>query len=159
MVLEANGWKLLYHPVFGDRYAQLRARARELKASPASEFATHPDVKLVAAIRRAVLGIIPEDPNRPDFWLSADLAAFRRVKGYGLPDRYRLYYVFSSAARTVIILYLNDSASLRKDAAKTDPYQVFARLVRSGSIGKDFDANLAQWTKARGERGRTRSSP
>lgn len=154
MVLEVNGWKLLYHPVFGDRYAQLRARARELKASlPAGEFSTHPDVKLVAAIRRAILEIIPEDPNRPDFWLSADLAAFRRVKGYGLPDRYRLYYVFSSTASTVIILYLNDSASLRKDAAKTDPYRVFARLVRSGSIGKDFDANLAQWKKARGERG------
>ncbi len=155
MVLEANGWKLLYHPVFGDRYAQLRARARELKASlPAGEFSTHPDVKRVAAIRRAVLEIIPEDPNRPDFWLSADLAAFRRVKGFVLPDRYRLYYVFSSMARTVIVLHLNDSASLRKDAAKTDPYQVFARLVRSGSIGEDFDANLAQWKKARGERGK-----
>lgn len=155
MVLEVNGWKLLYHPVFGDRYAQLRARARELKASlPAGEFPTHPDVKLVAAIRRVVLEIIPEDPNRPDFWLGADLAAFRRVKGYGLPDRYRLYYVFSSTARTVIVLYLNDSASLRKDDAKTDPYRVFARLVSSGSLGKDFDANLAQWKKARGKRGK-----
>ncbi len=155
MVLEVNGWKLLYHPVFGDRYAQLRARARELKASlPPREFTKHPDVKLVAAVRRAILEIIPEDPNRPDFWLGADLAAFRRVKGYGLPDRYRLYYVFSSTARTVIVLYLNDSASLRKDAAKTDPYRVFARLVRSGSVGKDFDANLAQWEKARGERGK-----
>lgn len=154
MVLEVNGWKLLYHPVFGDRYVRLRARVRELKASvPAGEFTAHPDVKLVAAIRRAILVVIPEDPNRPDFWLSADLAAFRRVKGYGLPDRYRLYYVFSSTARTVIILYLNDSASLRKDAAKTDPYQVFARLVRSGSIGKDFDANLVQWKTARGQRG------
>lgn len=99
MVLEVNGWKLLYHPVFGDRYAQLRARARELKASlPPREFTKHPDVKLVAAVRRAILEIIPEDPNRPDFWLGADLAAFRRVKGYGLPDRYRLYYVFSLRA-------------------------------------------------------------
>jgi len=157
VVLEVNGWKLLYHPVFGDHYAELRARARELKASlPPADFAKHPDVKPVAAIRRAILEVIPQDPNRPDLWLSADLAAFRRVtfrrvKGYGLPDRYRLYYVFSSKARTVIILYLNDSASLRKDDAKTDPYKIFAQLVRSGSIGKDFAENLAQWNKARGE--------
>lgn len=152
MVLEVNGWKLLYHPAFGDHYAELRARARALKASlPTVEFTKHPDVKLVAAVRRAILEIIPLDPNRPDSWLSADLAAFRRVKGYGLPDRYRLFYVFSGKARTVIVLYLNDSASLRKDDAKTDPYRIFAQLVRSGSIGKDFDVNLAQWMKARGE--------
>lgn len=91
MVLVQNGWKLLYHPVFGDRYAELRERVRVLKKRLGNaEFARHPDVKLVAAVRRAVLEIVPQDPNRPDFWLKDDLAKFRRVKGYGLPDRYRL---------------------------------------------------------------------
>ena len=44
-----------------------------------------------------------------------------------------------------------DPKIVRKDDAKTDPYKIFAQLVRSGSIGKDFDENLAQWNKARGE--------
>lgn len=149
MVLEQNGWKLLYHPVFGDRYAALRGRVRLLKKrlTPA-DFAQHPEAKLVAAVRRVVLEIIPQDPNRPDFWLKGDLAKLRRVKGHGLPDRYRLFYVFSEREKIVILLYLNDRANLRKARAKTDPYEIFSGLVRSGRIGSDFEANLAEWNKA-----------
>jgi len=120
VVLVQNGWKLLYHPVFGDRYADLRERVRVLKKRLGNaEFARHPDVKLVAAVRRAVLEIVPQDPNRPDFWLKDDLAKFRRVKGYGLPDRYRLFYAFSEREKVIIVLYLNETATLRKDNAKT----------------------------------------
>ena len=150
MVLVRNGWKLFYHPVFGDRYAELLDRARVLKKRLGNdEFVRHPDVKLVAAVRRVVLEIIPENPNRPDFWLRDDLAKFRRVKHYGLPDRYRLFYVFSEQQKVVIVLYLNESGTLRKDGAKTDPYEVFGEMLRSGRIGSDFDENLALWKKAR----------
>ena len=149
MVLVQNGWKLFYHPVFGDRYADLRDRARALKKHLSrDEFVRHPDVKLVAAVRRVVLEIIPDEPNRPDFWLKDDLAKFRRVKHYGLPDRYRLFYVFSDQQKVVIVLYLNESRTLRKQGAKTDPYEVFGEMVRSGQIGADFDENLTHWNKA-----------
>lgn len=150
MVLVQNGWKLFYHPVFGDRYAELRDRVRVLKKQLRSdEFVRHPDVKLVAAVRRVVLEIIPENPNRPDFWLKDELAKFRRVKHYGLPDRYRLFYVFSEQQKVVIVLYLNESGTLRKQGAKTDPYEVFGELLRSGQIGADFEGNLALWKSAR----------
>lgn len=149
MVLIQNGWKLFYHPVFGDHYAQLRDRARLLKKQlSTAEFLGHPDVKLVAAVRRVVLETIPEDSNRPDFWLRGDLAKFRRVKHHGLPDRYRLFYVFSKQQKAVIVLYLNESGTLRKQGAKSDPYEVFGQLLRSGHIGSDFDENLAHWNKA-----------
>lgn len=150
MVLEQNGWKLLYHPIFGDRYAELRDHVGVLKKRLSkADFARHPDVKLVVAVRRVVLEIIPQDPNRPDFWLKDDLAKFRRVKGYGLPDRYRLFYAFSQKEKVVILLYLNASGTLRKEKAKTDPYEVFKSMVRSGRIGSDFESNLSQWKKAR----------
>lgn len=151
MVLERHGWKLLYHPVFGDHYLRLRARARELKEqlSP-QELAAHPDVKLLAAVRRTIMDTVPEDPNRPDFWLGANLDKFRRVKRHGLPDRYRLFYAFSSTTKTVIYLYLNDSMTLRKAGSPTDPYEIFAGLVSSGRIGSDFEANYAQWRRAPG---------
>jgi len=149
VVLIQNGWKLLYHPVFGDRYAELRERVRVLKKLGNADFARQPDVKLVAAVRRAVLEIVPQDPNRPDFWLKDDLAKFRRVKGYGLPDRYRLFYAFSEREKVIIVLYLNETATLRKDNAKTDPYEVFKNMVRSGRVGSDFEANLKQWKNAR----------
>ena len=108
MVLEQNGWKLLYHPVFGDRYAELRDHVGVLKKRLSTvDFQRHPEVKLVAAVRRVVLEIIPQDPSRPDFRLKDDLAKFRRVKGYGLPDRYRLFYAFSQKEKVVILLCLS----------------------------------------------------
>ena len=156
MPLEINGWTLRYHPVFGDRYRTLRDHVKLLKATlPDDEYKQHPEVKLLAAVHRALTKIIPEDPNRPDFWLKGNLAKFRRVKGYGLPDRYRLLYVFSQQAKAVIVLYLNEGGTLRKEGAKTDPYEIFKNLVRSGKVGADFDKNLAHWKAAhRDEAGR-----
>lgn len=152
MVLERHGWRLLYHPIFGDHYIKLRARVRALKAElPEEQFKAHPDAKVVAAVKRAITDTVPQDPNRPDFWLRANLAKFRRLKGYGLPARHRLFYVFSSTAKTIIYLYLNDSATLRKEGATTDPYEIFAGLVASGQIGQDFEANYARWRRAHGE--------
>lgn len=106
-------------------------------------------MKLYAAVRRALTETIPADPNHRDFWLRAELAKFRRLKGHGLPERYRLFYVFSLQASTVIVLYLNDSATLRKAGSKTDPYEIFRGLVKSEKLGADFEANLAMWRVAR----------
>ncbi len=102
----------------------------------------HPDVKLLAAVVRLVETIVPADPDHPDFRLVGDLGRFRRAKGRGLPARYRLFWVFSSRARAIVFLYLNDASSLRKAGAKSDPYARFSDLVRRGELGADFDANL-----------------
>lgn len=150
MTLVVNGWKLFFHPVFGDRYEALKNRGKQLKgALPDAAFKQHPEVKLWAAVRQIISVTVPADPNRQDFWLKSNLGKFRRVKGYGLPERFRLFYVFSQDAKTVIYLYLNESGTLRKQGAKTDPYEVFADLVESGRIGKDFEENIKQWEVAR----------
>ena len=149
MPLVINGWTLLYHPVFGDRYAALRDRVKILKSTlTEAEYCKHPDVKLFASVYRALMEIVPGDPNRPDFLLKRDLAKFRRVKGHGLPPRYRLFYVFANEAKLIIFLYLNATDTLRKEGARTDPYEVFKDLVDSGRIGSNFEKALAQWHAA-----------
>jgi toxin YhaV len=147
--LVVNGWTLLYHPVFGARYQALRNEARRLKSQlPPAAFVQHPVVKLVAAVRRLVLETVPADPNAAEFRLRAGLARFRRARGHGLPPRYRLFWVFSESARVVIFLYLNDQATLRQEGSRTDPYEVFKRLVARGDIGADFEANRGAWRRA-----------
>jgi toxin YhaV len=146
MPLVVNGWTLLYHPLFGRRYTALRNEARRLKRELTPQaFARHPLVKLAAAVQRLVMQIVPADPNAPEFRLRGELAKFRRAKGRGLPPRYRLFWVFSETTRTVILLYLNDEATLRKEGARSDPYVVFGGLVRRGEIGDDFEENLRVW--------------
>ena len=74
------------------------------------------------------------------------------MKRHGLPDRLRLFYVFSSEAKTITYLYLNDRGTLRKHGAATNPYAIFSDLVSSGKIRKDFEANYKQWERARAQR-------
>jgi toxin YhaV len=139
-----NGWKILFHPLFAERIRALRVEAEELKASLTEDsYRSHPRVRLLAAVFRLIRDVIPENPNAPDFQLRADLAKFRRAKSHGLPERYRLFWVFSSTARTIIFLYLNDESTLRKQGSRTDPYELFKGMVRQGRIGDDYETNRA----------------
>jgi hypothetical protein len=70
------------------------------------------------------------------------------VKKHGLPERFRLFYTFSSAQRVIIPLYLNDANTLRKRGAGSDPYEIFKRMVRQGDVGTDFEANWDAWLSA-----------
>jgi len=136
-----HGWQVLLWPTFAERYEELRAEARRLKASlPPEQFIKHPKVKLVAAISRLVTDRIPQDPNASDYRLRGPLAAFRRAKGHGLPPRYRLFWVFSSEHKVIIFLYLNAEGVLRREGDKHDVYAVFERLVRRGEISPNFAA-------------------
>lgn len=150
MALVVNGWTLRYHPIFGRRYRELLAEVRRLQANlPDDEYRQHPMVKLAANVRRLITEVIPTDPDAPAFRLKADLAKFRRAKGSGLPPRYRLFFTFSTTAKTVIYMYLNDATTLRKEGASSDPYDVFRRLLGRGEIGADFRANLKAVEKER----------
>ncbi len=112
---------------------------------PQRDYELHPEVKLLAAVHRLITSLIPADPNARDFRLEDDLSKFRRVKKHGLPERFRLFYTFSSVQRVIIPLYLNDSETLRKRGAASDPYEIFKRLVRRGEVGSDFEANWKEW--------------
>lgn len=138
----AVDWRVLFHPLFRERYEALRIAARKIGSRvPKEEARQHPTVKLLAAVNQLLTQTIPADPNAPDFRLVGDLRKFRRAHGYGLPARYRLFWIFSSARHVVIALYLNDVDTLRQSGSSTDPYAAFARLIERGEIGADFAAN------------------
>lgn len=141
-----HGWTVLFNEPFLSRYRELSARARELKETlPPGAYSRHPDVKVFLAVRNVVSDIVPNNPLDPRYLLSGQLARFRRVKGHGLPTRYRLFFVFSTEAKAVIFLYLNDGSSLRQEGGRRDPYALFSTLMESGDIGSDFETNYAIW--------------
>ena len=114
---------MYFHPQFRNRFDALVTAAAKAERSGRSD---HPDVKLLAAVVRLVETIVPADPDHPDFRLRGDLSRFRRAKGRGLPSRYRLFWVFSTRARAIVFLYLNDASSLGKAGARSDPFVRFA---------------------------------
>lgn len=138
----ANGWTIYFHRVFEERYRELLANAGKLRNRlPPEQYVQHAEVKLLAKLNRVLREVIPANPEARDFWLEDDLSKFRRTKGFGLPDRYRLFWAFSTRLRIIIILYLNDEQTLRKRGSATDPYSVFRRLIQRKELGSDFDAN------------------
>lgn len=138
----ANGWTIYFHRVFAERYEQLLSSVTALKGTlPSKEYRQRPTVKLFAKLTRAIRETVPADPDAPEYRLKRDLAKFRRMKGHGLADRYRLFWVFSSRLRVIVFLYLNDESTLRKQDAASDPYEVFKRLLSRGEIGSGFDEN------------------
>ena len=79
------------------------------------------------------------DPLATQFALTGPLRRYGRMKGMGLPHRYRLFFrAFTSEERQVlIVLWLGYP---RKAGDKRDCYEVFTKMVGNG----DFPDNLRE---------------
>jgi toxin YhaV len=143
-----NGWEIYFHrQLFGEQRRQLRERVKQLKAElPEADYLGHPDVKLLAAVMVGIKEKIPLDPLATQFALTGPLRRYGRMKGMGLPHRYRLFFrAFTSEERQVIIvLWLGYP---RKAGDKRDCYEVFTKMVGNG----DFPDNLTELLMATNE--------
>ena len=147
-VLIRNGWEIYFHrQLFGEQRRQLRERVKQLKAElPETDYLRHPDVKLLAAVMVGIKEKIAVDPMASQFALTGSLRRYGRMKGMGLPNRYRLFFrAFSSEERQVlIVLWLGYP---RKAGDKRDCYEVFTKMVGNG----DFPDSLSELLMATNE--------
>lgn len=141
-----NGWTLYTHPLFLDQLERLtEAVERAAKKNPAG-FAGSADAKLLIAMRKLMLEVIPIDPARPEFRQGGTLGSgrkhwFRAKFGGG---RFRLFFRFSTSAKIIIYAWVNDRNTLRTYGAKTDAYAVFAKMLDSGNPPENWAALMAQ---------------
>jgi toxin YhaV len=140
-MLICNGWEIYFHQqLFGEQRKRLRERVNQLKAElPTADYLAHPDVKLLAAIMVGIKEKIALDPMSSSFALTGPLRRYGRMKGMGLPNRYRLFFrVFVTEGRQVlIILWLGYP---RKAGDKKDCYEIFTKMVGNG----DFPDSLQE---------------
>ena len=143
-----NGWEIYFHrQLFGEQRRQLRERVKQLKTElPEADYLFHPDVKLLAAVMVGIKEKIALDPIAAQFVLTGSLRRYGRMKGIGIPHRYRLFFrAFASQDRQVIIvLWLGYP---RKAGDKLDCYELFTKMVSNG----DFPDNLSELLMATDE--------
>lgn len=136
-----NGWEIYFHrELFGEQRRQLRQRVKQLKAELSeADYLGHPDVKLLAAVMVGIKEKIVLDPLAARFALTGSLRRYGRMKGMGIPHRYRLFFrAFTTEERQVIIvLWLGYP---RKAGDKRDCYEVFTKMVGNG----DFPDSLQE---------------
>lgn len=133
--LVRHGWQIVFQPqLFAQQYAELKAEVKRLKqALPSEDFLRHPRVKLLAAVMAAIKEHIAADPYSSRFALKGPLRHYGRLKGLGLPDRYRLFFrpFEAGEVRILLILWLGFP---RKEGDRNDCYAAFSRLVSRGEF-------------------------
>ncbi|TMJ20559.1 MAG: type II toxin-antitoxin system YhaV family toxin [Alphaproteobacteria bacterium] len=130
----ANGWTLYEHPLFADQRDRLLHTVEKRRAKDPQGWQGSAEAKLLAAIARLTLEIIPADPAAAQFRQGGTLGKarkhwFRAKFGNG---RYRLFFQFNSAARVIIYAWVNDAETLRAYGGRRDAYAVFKAMLDKG---------------------------
>jgi toxin YhaV len=135
-----NGWTLKCHALFLERYSNLIAEVERLAEENPDGFHEHQAFKFLDKVQDAVEKVVPRDPGSPEFLCAAlgNGGKWRRAK-QGMPNRYRLFFQYSSSNKTIVYVWMNDEQTLRKAGAKQDVYKVFLKLTSSGRIVSSYD--------------------
>jgi len=139
--MQVNGWGLHQFHLFEEILRDLIRDVQALQTADPVGYVHHQKSKFLKRVRIAIGQTVPADPNHKNFRLGGTLGdrhkSWRRVKG-GLPDRYRLFFQFSSTDKSIVYAWLNDSTCLRQDGAKTDVYRVFKWMISNGKVANNY---------------------
>lgn len=161
-LIVVNGWKIYAHPLFIDQFETLVMEVEQLRAADPDGYREKKKTKLLAAIQKMAFEGIPQNPAHQMFLQGNTLGqAYRHwYRGKFFEGRYRLFFRFSSATKTIVLAWVNDAESLRTYGSKTDAYAVFKGMLDKNRPPDEWKALLkeaeeaAQRSKKHLERGR-----
>ena len=143
-----GGWKVYGHPAFVSELTRVANEVTALEHRRPESVESHPRTKYLRRLFELIMSEIPYDPAAAAYQLSNTLGPthrhWRRAKFLG---RFRLFFRFSSAQKTVLYGWVNDENTLRKAGGKSGPYAVFIARLRGGRPPDDWD-ELLQEAKA-----------
>ncbi len=143
-MIERHGWNLLFHDCLIEQLRKLDAAASRAKAQDPEGFESNANVKLFDALATLILEAVPSDPSRDEYRQGNTMGpAFRHWRRAKIGRRFRLFFRFDTKARIIIFAWVNDEHTLRSSGAKTDPYVVFQKMLKSGRPPDDWGALLA----------------
>lgn len=142
-----NNWDIRQLPPFEVRFKELTTQVKLIAQKEPERYKTHSLTKLLAAIVRTIKKDIPEDPFHKKFRqgnkLGKEYKHWRRAKNE-LPPRYRLFFRAHSNDKSVILGWVNDEFTLRKEGDKNDVYNVFRQMLANGTVPNDIHSLIKQ---------------
>jgi toxin YhaV len=142
--VKVGDWEVYAHPLFLDQLDALTAAVERAREKDPDGYRSGRDAKMLAAILKLAFEDIPADPAHKRFEQGETLGParkhWRRAKFY---QQYRLFFRFSSAARVIVLAWVNDEQTKRAYGSRTDAYAVFAKMLKAGNPPDDWDAFLA----------------
>jgi toxin YhaV len=123
----------------------MREAASETKRADPVAYIHKPDVKCFRTVRDLVFDEIPANPDHPKFRQGKTLdGAHPHWRRATFHARFRLFFRFHGASRTIIYAWLNDESTLRKAGSQTDPCTVFHRMLERGTPPSDWNALMRE---------------
>jgi len=146
--VEVNGWKIYAHPLFLDQVESLLEEVEEFQAADPERFREKKKTKLLAAILKMGLEVIPADLGGPAFAQGNTLGEKYRHwrRGKFFEGRYRLFFRYLTGAKVIVLAWVNDDQTLRTYGRKTDAYAVFQGMLTKGHPPDDWED---LWREAR----------
>jgi len=139
-----NGWTLLFHEAIIVQVKNLADAYERTRKGDPKGFRSNGNVKLLAALAKLVLEIIPADPSRPEYrqgnTLGAGYRHWRRAKFY---QQFRLFFRYREAEKIIVYAWINDASTRRAYDSKTDAYAVFKKMLDAGNPPDDWAALMA----------------
>lgn len=131
---QRHGWTLLFHACLVDQLGRLSMAVERAKTRDPQHYESNASCKLFSALSRLMLETIPFDPGKDEYRQGTALGPrwkhWRRAK---IGRRFRLFYRYDSATRIIVYAWVNDTQTLRNAGSKTDPYEVFKRMLERGN--------------------------
>ena len=139
-MVAVQGWDLFAHPLLLDQLEKLVAAVERERVKRPKTYRSGANAKLLAALRRLIFQVVPEDPTRAEYRQGTTLGAdgrhwFRAKFGGG---RFRLFFRYDSKSRIVVYAWVNDETTLRTYGAKTDAYAVFRGMLDKDTPPDDW---------------------
>jgi toxin YhaV len=141
--MQVGDWKVYAHPLFLDQLDALTLAVDRARRKDPTAYVNGRDAKMLAAVLKLAFEDIPADPAHKRFeqgeTLGADRKHWRRAKFY---QQYRLFFRFSTAAKVIVLAWVNDEQTKRAYGNRTDAYATFAKMLKSGHPPDDWNTLL-----------------
>lgn len=140
-------WNKLWHSIFEERYLELLDQVEAEAIKDPERFYESKIYKFFECVTDCIENRIFVEPHSQEFVLGNTLGKshrdWRRAKK-GMPNRYRLFFKFSSHENVIVLAWFNDQTTLRKAGSRTDVYEVFKKMLSKGTMPSCIDELIQQ---------------
>lgn len=142
--MERHGWILLFHDCIAQQLQKLHEASERAKLKDPEGYESNANVKLFRALTYLIMDVVPTDPGRDEYrqgnTLGAEHRHWRRAK---VGRRFRVFFRYDSASKTIVFAWVNDDQTLRSSGSKSDPYAVFEKMLGRGNPPEDWQTLVA----------------
>jgi len=146
--MKAHGWTILFHECLIEQMQPLRAAVLRAERREPERVTENSVAKFLRNLTAVMQDVVPLNPAAPQYLQGNTLGrAYRHWRRVKIGRRFRLFFRYDLASKTIVYAWVNDEQTLRSAGSKSDPYSVFSKMLSRGYPPDDW-AELVRTSRA-----------